>query len=178
MTDEEALELARRGREEGFRAIYLRYSGFLFTLALKILRNQHSAEDAVQEAFSSAFRSLSEFRGDARLKTWLYTILYRAALKIRMKGQPEVPTEEIFQEVISTGHGSVENQMDVQNAMDRLEARDKAVLMMAYWDDLSCKEIGEVLGLKENHVKVLLFRAREKFSTIWGEKNNKRREMA
>ena len=48
--------------------------------------------------------------------------------------------------------------------------KDRAVLVMAYWDDLSCKEIGDVMTIKENHVKILLFRARKRFRELWPHK--------
>ena len=164
--------LARRGRPEGFRAIYLSYGSYLFTLAIRMLRNREAAEDATQEAFAAAFRSLDDFRGDARLKTWLYTILYRAALKVQEKGKNEIPSEVSAMDVPESGHSQVEDQMAVKGVLEKLETRDRAVLVMSYWDDLSCREIGEILGFNENHVKVLLFRARERFARLWKAQEN------
>lgn len=176
MTDEEALELAKSGRSEGFRAIYLKYSSYLYTLAIRVLRRSGAAEDAVQEAFMSAFRSIQQFRGDSRLKTWLYTILMRAAMRILNKGQQERTFEKIDLGSCPSIVHQVENEVDVRNALDQMEPKDRALLVMAYWDDLSCREISEVLEIKENHAKVLLFRARQKFAKVWNSLPTERRE--
>jgi RNA polymerase sigma-70 factor (ECF subfamily) len=168
MTDEEALELAINGRPEGFRTIYLRYSSYLYTLALRVLRQSGPAEDAVQEAFLSAFRHLDRFRGESRLKTWLYSILVRSALRLQEKGRREVPGEDVDREVHPEDEQRVNNKLDVREILDQLAPKDRAILVMAYWDDLSCREIAEIFDLTENHVKVLLFRARKKFAGFWG----------
>jgi len=177
MTDEEALSLAIKGRTEGFRTIYLRYGGYLYNLALRMLRNRESAEDAVQEAFTSAFRSISDFQGKSRLKTWLYTILYRAALKIQEKRKNEMPVEILRTEMPCVGQMNAETRVDVKKILDKLDSRDREVLTLAYWDDLSCREIGEIMQLNENHVKVLLFRARERFNRLWLAQENRNRQV-
>lgn len=167
MTDEEALALAKNGRPEGFNAMYVKFSGYLFTLALRMLRRREEAEDAVQETFAAAFRTIGEFRGESRLKTWFYTILYRAALKIQEKFRPQARVESLEYEPMPDTMGGLAARMDVRDLLDRLEPRDRAVLIMAYWDDLTCREIADVLGVKENHVKILLYRSRIKFSELW-----------
>jgi RNA polymerase sigma-70 factor (ECF subfamily) len=167
MTDQEALELCRRGRPEGFRDLVERYGRYLFTLALRILRDRSLAEDAVQEAFAAAFRHLGQYRGEARLKTWLYTILYRSALQVRERQRGERPMEEAA-EVGVPGHAaSVETRLDVREVLDQLPERDRVVLTLSYWDDLSGQEIADLLGTNPNHVKILLFRARERFARLW-----------
>ncbi|HQG29136.1 MAG TPA: sigma factor-like helix-turn-helix DNA-binding protein, partial [Candidatus Ozemobacteraceae bacterium] len=61
-------------------------------------------------------------------------------------------------------------RLDVRTVLDRLPSRDRAVLIMAYWDDLTCSEIADVLSTNENHVKILLYRARNRFAGIWNGK--------
>jgi len=61
----------------------------------------------------------------------------------------------------------VETRLAVKDVLDRLPERDRLVLVMSYWDDLSCQEIAEVMGVTANHVKILLFRARDRFSQAW-----------
>ncbi len=169
MNDAEALELARKGRHEGFRSIWETYGRYLYTLAFRMLRDAALAEDAVQEAFTAAFRSIDGFRGESRLKTWLYSILYRSVLKLqerhnRGNGFCDLPEE------LPSGrnqHAELETKLDVRDVLDRLPSRDRAVLIMAYWDDLTCSEIADVLSTNVNHVKILLYRARGRFAGIW-----------
>ena len=168
MTDEEALEQAKAGRESGFIALYDRYARYLFTVALRILGHREWAEDALQETFTAAFRSLHEFQGRSRLKTWLFTILFRTSLRLRER-MAKSTGEELEVQEISTPDlsGDIDQRLLVEQTMAFLSARDRAVLIMAYWDDLTCGEIAEVLGLRENHVKILLFRARKRFGKHW-----------
>jgi len=167
MNDGEAISLCLKKRPEGYRALFERYSPFLLAVAFRMLKDRHLAEDALQETFSAAFAGLSRFRGEARLKTWLYTILYRAVLKLREKRKMEIPTDELPQ-AGNPGHAnSVETRLAVKDVLDRLPERDRLVLVMSYWDDLSCQEIAEVMGVTANHVKILLFRARDRFSQAW-----------
>ncbi|NLI75125.1 MAG: sigma-70 family RNA polymerase sigma factor [Candidatus Riflebacteria bacterium] len=167
MDDREAIDLCRRGRPEGFRVLFDRYAPFLLTLATRMLGDRHLAEDAVQEAFAAAFAGLDGFRGEARVKTWLYTILYRAALRLRDRRRHELPAAELPAVGVAGHAPAVEDRLAVREVLDRLPDRDREVLVMAYWDDLTCQEIAEVMGLTANHVKVLLFRARERFARSW-----------
>ncbi|HNW36554.1 MAG TPA: RNA polymerase sigma factor [Candidatus Ozemobacteraceae bacterium] len=169
MNDVEALTLARQGRQEGFKAIWETYGRYLYTLAFRLLRDRALAEDASQEAFSAAFRSIDGFRGDCRLKTWLYRILYRAVLRIQDRHQHGNGVCEVPESFATSGnrHEELESRLDVRDILDRLPERDRAILIMAYWDDLTCAEIAEVLSTNANHVKILLFRARERFARLW-----------
>ena len=170
MTDEEALEQAKAGREAGFIALYARYARYLFTVALRILGHREWAEDALQETFTAAFRSLREFQGKSRLKTWLFTILFRTSLRLRERMAKSSGDDLEAHEFPGPDlTGNIDQRLLVEQTMALLPARDRAVLIMAYWDDLTCAEIGEVLGIKENHVKILLFRARNRFGRHWPE---------
>ncbi|MFZ2956236.1 MAG: sigma-70 family RNA polymerase sigma factor [Candidatus Ozemobacteraceae bacterium] len=169
MTDEKAVELAQAGRPEGFSAIYERYSGPLFTVALRVLRRRETAEDALQEAFIAAFGSIRSFRGESRLKTWLYSILFRAALKQRKRENTHPLLLEDPPDSPAKPGPCIEDRLMVQAVLDTLDERDRAVLLMSYWDDLSCAEIADVLEIKPNHVKILLYRARERFGQRWPE---------
>ncbi|MFC1744753.1 RNA polymerase sigma factor [Candidatus Riflebacteria bacterium] len=167
MDEQEAIRLSKNGNGRGFRAIFQRYARYLYTLAFRILKDPQLAEDAVQECMLSVFRSLNQFQGKSRFKTWLYTILYRASLKIKKKRAFEVQTTVVDFNGIDRRLSTTESRLDVKKIMDRLSEKERAVLIMAYWDDLSCNEIGEVMGLKGNHVKILLFRARKHFLEQW-----------
>ena len=170
MNEDEALKLAREGRQEGFHALYERFSGYLYRVALGFLRHPVLAEDVLQETFTSAFRNLNQFRGEARLKTWLYRILYHSVLQALKKQKGETPTENIEIESGSESPTSsqIDQRLDVEKALRHLPERDRSLLLMAYWDDLTCREIAGILEIKENHVKILLYRARQRFAETWG----------
>lgn len=76
--------------EQDFEAIVEQYSGFVFNIVNRILGNQADSEDAVQEAFISAYRNFHKFRGESLISTWLYRIAVNAALiKLRRDRRKE-----------------------------------------------------------------------------------------
>ncbi len=166
MNDNEALQLAQHGREDGFRAIFANHGGFLFTHALRLLKDRQTAEDAVQEAMASAFRSINAFRGEARLRTWLYQILYHSAMRLAGK-RPPLPVEIGELAVSRSASGEIEQKNDVEKILDQLSERDRAILIITYWDELPLKEAAQILEISENNAKIVLFRARNRFASLW-----------
>src|SRR5436309_1962203 len=90
------LEGLRRGDERSYEILDRRYGGRMLRVARRLLRIEEDAEDVVQEAFLSAFRSIDRFRGDSALSTWLHRIVVNAALmKLRRSSsRPEVRVED------------------------------------------------------------------------------------
>ncbi len=168
MNDAEALKLAIRGREEGFRAIFANHGAFLFTHALRILKDQHSAEDAVQETFAAAFKSIASFRGEARLRTWLYQILYNNALRLAGK---KLPAASIIEDAATAKSEirEIDLKNDVEAVLNLLNERDRAILIMTYWDEIPLREAAQLLEVSENNAKIILFRARSRFASLWSE---------
>ena len=70
----------RAGDEDAFGLVVQRYGGRMLATARRFLNNECDAQDAVQDAFASAFRALNKFNGDAMLSTWLHRIVVNAAL--------------------------------------------------------------------------------------------------
>src|SRR5262245_21125041 len=80
------LERLRRGEDEAFDQFVRQYSRRLLATARRLLGNEHDAQDAVQEAFLSAFKAVVQFTGNAKLSTWLHRIVVNAALmKLRSR---------------------------------------------------------------------------------------------
>ena len=166
MNDAEALKLAIQGREDGFRAIFAGHSAFMFTHALRLLKDRQLAEDAVQETFTAAFRSIASFRGEARLRTWLYQILYRNAIRLAGKRQP-LPPANMLEACQQSETEAVDARNDVGKVLDQLGERDRMILLLTYWDELPLKEAARILEVSENNAKIILFRARSRFASLW-----------
>lgn len=166
MNDTEALKTALEGREDGFRAIFANHAAFLLTHALRILKNDQAAEDAVQETFLSAFRALASFKGESQLRTWLYRILYNNALKAIKSSSRSGETESSFENVAASATDPA-RRLEVNQILDQLPPRDRSILILVYWDDLPLKEAAKILETTENNAKIILFRARKRFSEIW-----------
>jgi DNA-directed RNA polymerase specialized sigma24 family protein len=94
--DAAVLERAKRGDQEAFAAVIKHYDPGLRALAYRLLGDADRMDDALQEAYVKAFRSLSSFRGESRLGTWLYRIVYNACLDElgRARHVVQLPLEE------------------------------------------------------------------------------------
>ena len=95
-TDSELVSRAQAGDMDAFEALTTRYEERVFSLAMRILRQQQDAEDVTQQTFLSALQNVAGFRGDAAFSTWLLRIATHAALKVirKQKGLPTVSLEE------------------------------------------------------------------------------------
>lgn len=155
-----------------------RESGWMAAVCQRILRDESLAHDCVQNAFVSIFRNLLAFRGDARLKTWMYRIVVNQALMDQRKRKRlrEEPIDNLELEFYSDGcrvelgqspEPSPEERLDskqtgerVQTAIDRLPENYRIVLLLRDIEELTTAETAEVLEMTENNVKVTLHRAR------------------
>src|SRR5688572_25308024 len=93
--DEEALlARLRTGDDQAYEQMVHAFGGRMLAVALRILRNEEDARDAVQTAYLSAFRSLKGFEGGCRLSTWLHRIVVNAAL-MKLRSRRRRPEESI-----------------------------------------------------------------------------------
>lgn len=96
----------RSGDQNAYATVMLRYGGRMRAVAQRLLGNEHDANDAVQDAFLAAFRSLDQFAGHAQLGTWLHKIVVNAALmKLRARRRRgECSIEDLLPAFDETGH--------------------------------------------------------------------------
>jgi RNA polymerase sigma-70 factor (ECF subfamily) len=178
--DKELVARAQSGDLDAFEALTNRYEQRVYSLALRILRQEQDAEDVTQQTFLSALENLNGFRGDARFSTWLLRIATHAALKVIRKRQGldtvslEAATEETegydtipHPEYIADWRQSPEElvrQHEIQRLLDdalaKLDEKHRLVFLLRDVEGLSVKEAAEALGLSEANIKVRLLRAR------------------
>ena len=171
-------ELARRaaqGDTAAFEALMRRHNRMLFRTARAILRDDADAEDALQEAYIQAYRSLGSFRGDAQLSTWLARIVANEALQ-RLRKQKRraeiVPLQSTAAPEVehvmdsdsdTTPHSSAERaemRRLLEAQIDALPEAYRAVFMLRAVEELSVEETAAVLDLPPATVRTRLFRAR------------------
>ncbi len=150
-------------------ALVDQYAAALYRVAYSVLRNQADAEDAVQEAFLRVLRhrdSLGEVRDH---RVWLIRIVWNIVLdrKRRAKTRPETDdVAELARVLPSTGLSAEElaaaaqHHAHVLGCVDQLPAKERQVLLLSAFDELTSVEIASVLGITESSVRSRLFRAR------------------
>lgn len=169
----------RAGDERAYEALVRTETKHLLAVARRLLRNEEDAQDAVQQAFLSAFRALPAFNGESRLTTWLHRIVTNAALmKLRSRGRrPEESIEDLMPRFMDDGHHveqfsawtqpadarmmTRETRRRVREAIDRLPDAYRTVLLLRDIEELSTDETARMLNLNANTVKIRLHRARQ-----------------
>jgi RNA polymerase sigma-70 factor (ECF subfamily) len=183
---EEASLLARlrAGDDAAFESLVRRETPRLLLLARRLLGNEADAQDAVQEAFVSAFNALGDFHGESRLATWLYRITVNAALmKRRSKarrrereidtllpqfgpGGHHVEPPSTWTEPASAEAERAESQALVRRSIDQLPDTYRTILILRDIQELETDEVARHLGISSNAVKIRLHRARQALRTL------------
>jgi RNA polymerase sigma-70 factor (ECF subfamily) len=162
-------EEGQRAEVDALAALVDQYASALYRVAFSVLRNAADAEDAVQEAFLRVLRhrdSLGEVRDH---RVWLIRIVWNVVLdrKRRAKTRPETDdVSELARILPSTGLSAEELAAAAQHhahvlaCVDRLPAKEREVLQLSAFEELSSVEIATVLDITESSVRSRLFRAR------------------
>jgi RNA polymerase sigma-70 factor (ECF subfamily) len=177
--DAELLERLRAGEDAAFEELVRANAGRLLAVARRYMKSEEDAQDVVQEAFLSAFRSLDRFEGGSRLSTWLHRIAVNAALmKLRTRRRkPEEPIEDLLPRFREDGRplrpaipwrplpddllGQKELRDLVQACVDSLPESYRHVLLLRDIEEFDTEETAEILGISPNAVKTRLHRARQ-----------------
>jgi len=156
--------------EQQFTEIVEQYSDLAYSVAFRMLRNAEDAEDAVQEAYISAFKALSNFKGQSKLSTWLYRIVVNACLmKIRKdKSRSKYISENLFDDALvydqknDPEDAAVNSELrsTLENGLDLLSADLRAVVVLRDIQGLSTEEAAEALDVSIASLKSRLHRAR------------------
>jgi RNA polymerase sigma-70 factor, ECF subfamily len=150
------VRVADRDRE-AFELLYGRYVRTVFGLALRRLRDRQRAEDAVQETFAAVWRSARSYRPErGPAAPWLYTVA-RNAIVDRQRAKTEQPTE--VPDTASADPGPADRAETsfvawrVHRALEELPEKEREVLELAYWSELSQSEVAEFLHIPLGTVK-------------------------
>ena len=180
-SDDDAALLAgiRSGDNRAFEALVRTYGGQMIAVAKRLIRCEHEALDAVQDAMLSAFNASAAFEGTSRLSTWLHRITVNACLmRIRSRRRKrETTIDELLPHFDDTGHHatpvsswsdgppehaeSAELRAQVRACIDRLPESYRSILVLRDIEGLDTEETSKVLGCTTANVKTRLHRARQ-----------------
>ena len=161
------LDRLRAGETAAFEELVITYQHRVFGVAVRMLGNAAEAQEVAQEAFLRAHRALADFRGDAKLSTWLYAITSRLCLNRLAKGERRLRRqgEETLLRLaggerpdIAVERGELEAAL--QRAIADLPEERRILVVLRDLEGLSYEEIAEVLDLELGTVRSRLHRAR------------------
>jgi RNA polymerase sigma-70 factor, ECF subfamily len=176
--DAELVAALQRGEAAAFETLVRTHGGRMLAVARRMLGDEHAAQDAVQDAFLSAFRALGDFGGQSRLSTWLHRIVVNSALmKLRTrKRKPECSLDALLPQFVDDGHQSdpaapwtvsadqacesEEIRGLVRQSIAALPELFRTVIVLRDIEQLPTDETAALLGVTEAVVKTRLHRAR------------------
>ena len=168
MEDEILVQQLKKGSREAFDLLYEKYKNLLIRTAYLITGNKPDSEDAAQETFVKVYLHISELKNDAGLKPWMMQILVRTAYRIGKKRSREVPDEEIESlsesQTVLSPLGQMIKQEEAEmifRAVEALPVKQRTVVVLYYYNELSVAEIAEMLACREGTVKSRLHTARK-----------------
>jgi RNA polymerase sigma-70 factor, ECF subfamily len=156
-SDGELIVRTGTGDRSAFEKLYRRYARSVFGLALRRLGDRGRAEEAVQETFVSIWRSASTYKPERGPGApWLYGVA-RNAIVDRSRARYEPPADPPDEQSLDAGPDeraeSAWTSWRVHRALEALPDREREVIGLAYWSELSQNEVAEALGIPLGTVK-------------------------
>lgn len=170
--DTNIIDRLKKGEEAAFRELIEAYGQLVFRTCMGILHDRQDADDVTQEVFIEVFRSIDRFRSDAKISTWLYRIALNKSLNYlrdnrRHKNSLLIRDTVVVSSVPVSGESPLETLQEkerkkiLEQALDSLPERQKTAFVLSKYEDLSYKQIGEVMKLSVSSVESLIFRAKK-----------------
>lgn len=161
-------------KEDAYRFIIDSYGDRVHNTILSIIQNKEDAEDLTQEVFVEVFNSISKFKGESQLYTWVYRIATTKALDLQRKRKAKkrfafiisiFSNEDEEMQISDFVHPGIiieneERSKILFNAMNKLSENQKIAFTLSQIENLSYKEIAEVMKVSVSSVESLIFRAK------------------
>lgn len=163
-----ALIKSRSDAEQGYRLLISQYKEPLYWHIRRMVKNHDDADDILQNTFIKVFKNIEQFKQESSLKTWLYRIATNESISFlnNLKNQGFDPLESVQHE------GAMEDLVDyddihskLNKAIDTLPAKQKAVFVMRYYDEMPYQDIAQITGTSEGSLKASFHLAVKKIET-------------
>ena len=186
LNEKQLIQKAKMGDEKSFESLILGCQSKAFNLAIRYLKNEEDAMDALQESFIKIFRHLNSFKEDSRFDTWVYRIVVNTCNDILRKNSSRKTTDSIYRAdddkemvlEIPDSSGAPEEVYDkkekseyIMSCMDKLSQDQREIIILRDIQGFSYDEISEILKCSVGTVKSRINRSRLKLREIMMEQN-------
>ena len=176
LVDSDVVRRARSGDPEAFHALVLAYRKRILGTLFRLIGRQNDVEDVGQEVFLRLYYSLDQLRAPEVFEPWLHRLTVNAAYDYLRKQQrrPEFGLADLSQEQVVAADAAAATRQASEDkrkaqirelaglVLDRVSAEDRILLVLKEVQGLSLKELQAIYRVKENALKVRLFRARQR----------------
>lgn len=177
MTDTEIINMILHGNREKFRLLVEKYQSMVFRTCMGFLHDKDDSEDLTQDVFIQIYQSLNSFKGDAAFSTWVYRIAINASLNTVRKNS-RIPVLNRIGSFFDSSKGKEENipafdsedpesilistekSKWIQEALGNIPENQRTAIILSKYDDLSQREIAEIMNISEGAVESLIQRAK------------------
>lgn len=176
LSDETLIQQALGGRQTAYAMLVKRYEQYVFTLAMRMVKNREDAHEVAQDSFLRAFRYLPDFRGESKFSTWLYKIVRSTSLNRLRKENPDMVSLDDDARPVTLPHAAApdasgklereERNALIQKAIAMLSPDDALVITLFYLYEHSLDEICQITDLSMSNAKTKLCRARQRLKSI------------
>jgi RNA polymerase sigma-70 factor (ECF subfamily) len=178
--DIQVIQSILAGNVRDYEVLVNRHKDLAFTIAFRLLNNREDAEEAAQDAFIKAYRSLASFRKDSTFSTWLYRIVYNTAISMKRLKKPAFQNIDDMPSLAEHSHipkydfdALTDKNLVLEKAMMKIPEEDRVLITLYYLNESGINEIHAITGLSKSNVKVKLFRARKKLQELVGRMTEK-----
>lgn len=167
MQDHDIVRQCQNGNQNAFKTLYDRYGQSLLRTALRMLQNQHDAEDAVQTTFVKLYRSMKNFRYESKFSTYLFRILMNVCFdQIAKRNKMRMET---LDHVIHAADPKHDLRMQLDEAISSLPDQQRACFFLFAVEELKQDEIAYVMDLSLGGVKSNIFHAKKHLRKVLAE---------
>lgn len=177
MTETEIIQKLQQGNEQAFKQLVEKYQKLVVNTCFSMVHNTEDAEDIAQDVFIEVYRSVGSFRADSKLSTWLYRIAVNRSLNF-IRDNKRKKWFRSFEETISGKKSQLQNVAEggsenpgtelessqrahiLHQAIGSLPENQKTAFTLNKYEELSYKEISEVMQLSVSSVESLIHRAK------------------
>ncbi|MEP7268397.1 MAG: sigma-70 family RNA polymerase sigma factor [Saprospiraceae bacterium] len=181
LTDEVLIERYLSTQDEFlFSILYHRYSTKIYAKCITMLKNMEVAQDCTHDIFIKVLTNIAKFNQQSKFSSWLFSITYNHCIDFIRKSKKsflsDIPLEKIVESDEISDAFLMETKIGrLKKVLSEMDEGEKTLLLMKYQDELSIKEIGDILGKEDSATKMRIKRAKQRFKQIYDEhyKNEK-----
>ena len=145
-----------------FEKLLLQYKSYLYKVAYTYVKDKQVALDILQETSFKAWLNIHTLKDEEKFKPWITKILVNTALNYIKKESKVIYMEDENSIIYSEKSISIEEKLDLYDAIDLLKPKYKTVIILKYFDDMKIEDIAKVLDENVNTVKSRLYRGLKK----------------
>jgi RNA polymerase sigma-70 factor (ECF subfamily) len=177
LEEKQLIQALKNSDESAFRELVKKHELNVYNTCIGMLGNEDNAKDISQDVFIEVFRSIHKFRGDSKISTWLYRLAVNKSLNhIRDNKKHRIvrsiqrfftkeENERLDLQDFSSQNAEQEIEQDehskaLHNALDKLPENQKTAFVLKNYDNLSYKQISEIMELSNSSVESLIHRAK------------------